>query len=185
MHYSTEPSLTAHMWCAEVSGIHTSTQCIWALLLTNFKHSNIHAIKICRGCWTENQIHIDQVVWCVCVYREGAYMHTCGCGCGMTSSVTSTYQLEVHYLLMRQILRRMMNTVYGSLAPRLHFSVLQVTESSVGPGNEASVWFTTAPGDTISEKYTHSENQFINHSGMVVRHSSIPHNWDSIHNNSE
>ena len=83
-----------------------------------------------------------------------------------------------------------MNIVYGSLVPRLRpafhrFSVLQVTESWVGSGNKASVWFTTAPGDTISEKYTHSENQFINHSGMVVRHSSIPHNWDSIHNNSK
>ena len=33
-------------------------------------------------------------------------MHTCGCGCGMTLPVTSTYQLEVHYLLMRQILKK-------------------------------------------------------------------------------
>lgn len=65
------------------------------------------------------------------------------------------------------------------------FACMYMLESWVGPGNKASVWFTTALGDTISEKYTHSENQFINHSGMVVRHSSIPHNWDSIQNNSK
>ena len=143
-----------------------------------------------QSCWTENQIHIDQVVWCVCVCvcigRGGVYAHM---WVWMWHDIISHINLSAwsslptHETDTQEGWWTLVALFPGSAFHR--FSVLQVTESWVGPGNEASLWFTTASEDTISEKYTHSENQFINHSGMVVRHSSIPHNWDSIQNNSK